>query len=75
MTLTVNILLDPAQHILYEGVLSDIPIGHLEVGESHEFELPVAFVSCGAFEIAAEANGPQGRSRLARSQLRVAVQE
>ena len=78
MTLTVNLRMEPAQHILFEGVLSDIPVGRLDVAQTQEFELPVAFVSCGRFEITAEAvlvNGPQARTRLSRSQLRALVQE
>lgn len=76
MTATLDLSMEPAQHVLYEGVLSDIPVGSIDVGQSHELELPVTFVSCGRFEAVADAiSGPPTRSRLARSQLRATVEE
>ncbi len=77
LTLTVDLSLEPAQYVLYEGVLSGIPVGHIEVEQTHEFELPMTFVSCGRFEILADVHvyGAPDRSKLARGQLRATVEE
>ena len=78
MNLTVNLSMDPASHILYEGVLADIPIGRLATTQSKVFELPVSFVSCGRFEISVDAfhfESSRKKSRQARGQLRAAVRQ
>jgi hypothetical protein len=46
--------MEPSEHIIYEGVLSDLPIGRLESGESREVETPLCFLSYGRFEVLAE---------------------
>jgi hypothetical protein len=43
------------EHVIYNGVLSGIPLGHLEPGESQVLETAVAFLSQGRFEVRAEA--------------------
>ncbi|KAJ3559110.1 hypothetical protein NM688_g536 [Phlebia brevispora] len=76
-TLTVNFTMDPAQYILYEGVLMDVPVGRVDIDQSQEIELPVTFVSCGRFEIFGDVyvNGPEDKRRIARGQLRASVEE
>lgn len=54
LVLTADLGFDPAEHIIYEGVLSDLPVGHLQSGESREVETPLCFLSYGRFELAAE---------------------
>jgi hypothetical protein len=51
MSLTIG----PNEHVLYDGVLSDIPVGKLESGEEREVEFGVCFVSEGRFDVRAEA--------------------
>lgn len=46
--------MDPAQHIIYEGILSNIAIGRLGANQTYETEIPVAFVSCGRFDVFAD---------------------
>ena len=78
MTVTVNVTMDPMQHILFEGILTDIPIGHLDPGQSKTFEFPISFVSCGRFDIAADAmsfDNTLSRTKLAHGRLRAIVQE
>lgn len=73
---TVNLTLDPVDHILFEGVTDDIPIGRLSGGKSYEFETPVTFVSCGRFEIAGSIVVPghsELRDRLGTGALRAVV--
>ncbi|GJE90813.1 TRAPP II complex [Phanerochaete sordida] len=76
-TFTVNFVLDPPQHILFEGVLSDIPVGRLASDEAYEFDTPVTFVACGRFELTAFITDPSSvadRDRLGRSLVKAAVQ-
>lgn len=58
-TFTVNLALDPAQYVLYEGVLSDIPVGRLSNGQSYSFDTPLTFVSCGRFELSGVITDPR----------------
>lgn len=70
--LVANLSLEPAQHIIYQGVLADIPLGRLTPGESSETELPIAFLARGRFDIlsdiralnTADAPGSMGRGDL-----------
>ena len=78
MNLTVTLSMEPAAHILFEGVLTDIPIGRLDATQSKVFELPISLVSCGRFEISADAfrfEATRKRSRQARSRLRAVVRQ
>jgi hypothetical protein len=54
--------IDPAEHVIYEGVLSGIPLGHLEPGESRTLETAVVFLSQLKRESLAhrEASGAEG---------------
>ncbi|KAH9856984.1 TRAPP II complex [Lenzites betulinus] len=54
LVLTLNLTMEPSDHVVYQGELRDIPIGRLGKGESYEVETPVAFVACGRFDFAAE---------------------
>lgn len=51
MSLTVT----PSEHVLYDGVLSELPVGRLESGEERQIEFGVCFVGEGGFDIHAEA--------------------
>lgn len=46
--------MDPIQHLIYEGISSHIPIGRLATNEAYETEIPIAFISCGRFDIFAD---------------------
>lgn len=54
LALTMNLMMEPMEHIISEGVLSDIPLGRLGCGESTEVETGVCFLSLGRFQIDAE---------------------
>lgn len=47
--------MNPSEHMLYEGVLSDIPVGKLESGEERQVEIGICFISEGRFDLRAEA--------------------
>lgn len=51
LTLTLDLASDPAEHIIYEGILTAIPVGHLEPEEAREVDLAVCFVCGGSFNI------------------------
>jgi hypothetical protein len=54
LVLTIDYTLEPAEHVVHEGALSDIPLGRIASGESREVNLPVSFVAAGRFDIGAE---------------------
>ncbi|KAI0720991.1 TRAPP II complex [Cerioporus squamosus] len=54
LVLTLNLELEPAQHVVYQGELVDISVGRLAKGESHDVETPLAFTACGRFDFSAE---------------------
>lgn len=51
----INLLLSPEEHILYEGVLTGIPLGKVNCGQSRFIEVPICFLCMGQFEVGAEA--------------------
>ncbi|KAH9005302.1 TRAPP II complex [Lactarius hatsudake] len=78
LVLTADITVDPADHVIQEGVLSDVPIGRLEKGEERELEAPLCFVACGRFRVQVEARAVGGAVREARvgcATLKVVVSE
>jgi trafficking protein particle complex subunit 9 len=61
-----DIAAEPLENIIYEGVLSNIPIGRVEAGESCTIETALSFLAYGAFDIVAtvrslESGGGCGR--------------
>ncbi|KAH9180692.1 TRAPP II complex [Lactarius sanguifluus] len=78
LVLTADITVDPTDHVIQEGVLSDVPIGRLEKGEERELEAPLCFVACGRFRVQVEARAVDGVGREARvgsATLKVVVSE
>jgi hypothetical protein len=70
---------EPAEHTVFEGVLTDIPLGRLDVGESREVETIVCFLSSGRFEIGADVRrlgtAEGGDRTVGVGQLKAIVQE
>ncbi|KAI0062282.1 hypothetical protein BV25DRAFT_1945461 [Artomyces pyxidatus] len=54
LLLSLDLSMDPSDHVIQEGILSDIPLGRLGHGETQEVETPLCFVSCGRFEMHAD---------------------
>lgn len=70
--------MEPLQHVLYEGVLSDISMGRLGSGESFEFDTPVIFISRGRYEISGAIIDPThtgNRNRLGKGILKATVHQ
>lgn len=77
LTLTLDVNAEPADHIIYEGVLSNVPLGHLNGGESAHTEFSVSFAARGLFELAANAGiwGSIGEgSKVGHGVLKVDIQ-
>lgn len=51
--MTLN--MTPSECILYDGVITNIPVGKLESGETRELQLGLCFISEGRFDLSAEA--------------------
>jgi hypothetical protein len=54
LVFTVDLEVEPAEHVVHEGVLTDLAIGRLEGGESREVEIALCFIAYGYFEIIAQ---------------------
>ncbi|KAF7363484.1 hypothetical protein MSAN_01004300 [Mycena sanguinolenta] len=52
---TIDFDCQSSPHVIFEGLLRDVPIGRLESGESREIETGLCFLAYGRFEISAEA--------------------
>lgn len=57
MVFTMDLEMEPSDHMVYEGVLSELPVGQLESGESREVDIAVCFLAFGRFGISAEVRG------------------
>ncbi|PPQ83346.1 hypothetical protein CVT25_003985 [Psilocybe cyanescens] len=69
---------NPSEYIIYEGVLTDLPVGRLESGESREITTSVCFLASGHFEISALVRGFGGAttdSRVARAHITAILKE
>jgi trafficking protein particle complex subunit 9 len=78
LVLTADIAVDPADHVLQEGALSDIPIGRLESREVRELEVPLCFIACGRFHMQVEAwaiNSPTSHTKVGFAMLTAIVRE
>jgi len=50
--------MEPAEHIISEGILADMPIGQLGSGESGEVDIGLCFLSFGRFDIRVDVRIP-----------------
>ncbi|KAF8201813.1 transport protein particle complex subunit, partial [Pholiota molesta] len=67
---TLDYEANPSEHLVFEGVLTDLPVGRLESGESREIVSSLCFLACGRFEILAKARSygaSEADSRVART--------
>ncbi|KAK0459779.1 TRAPP II complex [Desarmillaria tabescens] len=63
LTLSLDLVMEPSEHVIYEGVLNDIPVGQLEGGTSFDITIPLCFLAYGRFTIWAAANTFGGKAR------------
>ncbi|KAF7338264.1 hypothetical protein MVEN_02051700 [Mycena venus] len=55
LVFTIDFDFQSSPHVIFEGLLREVPIGRLESGESREVETGLCFLAYGRFEISAEA--------------------
>ncbi|KAH7103873.1 TRAPP II complex [Auriculariales sp. MPI-PUGE-AT-0066] len=55
LVLALSLALTPVDYVLVEGVLTDIPVGRVQSGETTTLDMGMCFVAAGSFDIAAEA--------------------
>lgn len=55
LALMLNLSTSPEEHVLLQGSLTDIAMGHVGSGQSQVVEVPLCFLSLGYFGIAVEA--------------------
>lgn len=63
LTLSLDLTMEPSEHVIYEGVLNDIPVGELKSGASFDITIPLCFLAYGRFTIWATANTFRGKTR------------
>lgn len=76
LSLVLDLFLEPKQHVIFEGVQSNIPVGLLEPEQSKAVEMPVAFMTSGRFDAVAEVKvlgQSHDRSKVGQGNLRIAV--
>lgn len=77
LVMTLDLVFDPAEQVLSEGVSSNIAIGKLKPDETKAVEVPLCFLCTGRFEIGAEARvmGALRDSRVGASRVCISVRE
>ncbi|KAG6909694.1 hypothetical protein DXG01_015895 [Tephrocybe rancida] len=51
---TMDMDMEPSEHVVYEGILTELAVGRLESGESRDIDTAICFLANGRFEISAE---------------------
>ncbi|KAG1782538.1 TRAPP II complex [Suillus placidus] len=77
LAMALDLMFDPAEQVLSEGVLSNMAIGKLKPDETKAVEVPLCFLCTGRFEIGAEVRttGTLKDSRVGASRICVSVRE
>lgn len=77
LAMTLDLIFDPAEQVLWEGVLSNMAIGKLKPDETKTVEVPLCFLCTGRFEIGAEVRimGAMKDSRAGASRICISVRE
>ncbi|KAF8844938.1 hypothetical protein BDN67DRAFT_942470 [Paxillus ammoniavirescens] len=78
LAMMVNLIPSSEEHILFEGSLTNIPLGNVGGGQSKVIEIPLCFLCVGHFELGVEAQllgAPEERSRVGVGRIQVMVIE
>lgn len=77
LVMALDLIFDPAEQVLSEGVSSNITIGKLVPDETKAVEVPLCFLCTGRFEIGAEVRimGALKDSRAGASRICISVRE
>ncbi len=69
---------DPAEYVIFEGVLSGVPVGRIEGGMSKDLYMDLCFIAECHFRLTAQAHllGPSAKGSLVgNSELKVVVRD
>ena len=75
---TIDYEANPSENLVYEGVLTDLPVGELQSGETREIVTSLCFLACGRFEILVKARSLstlEADGRVARTHIIAIVKE
>ncbi|RDB21392.1 hypothetical protein Hypma_011623 [Hypsizygus marmoreus] len=61
LVFTMDLEMNPSEHVVHEGMLAELPVGRLESGESREVDISICFLAYGRFEISAEVRAFDSR--------------
>lgn len=77
LAMALDLIFDPAEQVLLEGVLSNMAIGKLKPDETKTVEVPMCFLCTGRFEIGVEVRimGDLKNSRAGASRICISVRE
>ncbi|KAG1765880.1 hypothetical protein EV702DRAFT_1204406 [Suillus placidus] len=77
LAMALDLMFDPAEQVLLEGVSSNMAIGKLKPDETKAVEVPLCFLCTGRFEIGAEVQitGTLKDSRAGASRICISVRE
>lgn len=73
LVLTLNLDLEPPEHVVSQGELVDIAVGRLAKGKTREVETPLAFIACGRFDFSAEVWALGSTAPVGHGKMRIDV--
>lgn len=63
----MDVYITPLEHVLYQGVLNDQPLGRVRGGETVYLTMPLCFVARGRFAISARVRSVDGQGEIVGS--------
>ncbi|KAJ3829021.1 TRAPP II complex [Lentinula raphanica] len=71
LVFTLDMDIEPREHVIHDGILCDIPVGRLEAKENREVDVAICFLCHGRFELVASARvlDSTGSSRTGSARL------
>jgi hypothetical protein len=63
----MDLEMEPSDHAIHEGVLSDVGVGRLQSGESREVQTAICFLTSGRFELSADVRILEPSGNVARA--------
>ncbi|KAG6814362.1 hypothetical protein H0H92_010948 [Tricholoma furcatifolium] len=64
---TMDVEMNPAEHVVYEGILTELAVGRLESGESRTIDTAVCFLANGRFEMSVQVRNLDSPSDTGRA--------
>lgn len=73
---TAGFTVEPAEYVVHEGIMSDLPVGRLESGECRDVTVTLCFHTFGHFELSVQVQSfGTTESRVAKSHLTAIVMD